>query len=77
MEREASLIHRVTLDSFDEAEEAIDAEIDADEALLEELLRKEEEEVLALLAAMEEATKKEEEEYMEDVMMEDINVNEG
>ena len=74
MEKEASLIHRDTLDSFDESEEG-DAGTDPDEALLEELLRKEEEEVLALLAAMEDANR--EDEFMEDVMMDDININEG
>lgn len=74
MEKEASLIHRDTLDSFDESEGA-DRDIDPDEALLEDLLRKEEEEVLVLLAAMEEANR--EEEFMEDIMMEDINISES
>ena len=73
MEKEASLIHRDTLYSFDESEDG-DREIDPDETLLEELLREEEEEVLALLAAMEDANR--EEELMEDVMMEDIDINE-
>jgi hypothetical protein len=73
MEREASLIHRDTLASFDESEDG-DRGTDPDEALLEELLRKEEEDVLALLAATEDAHR--EEEFMEDVMMEDININE-
>jgi len=77
MEREATLVHRETLDTWDEAEEVtLLLGLDPDEVLLEELLRKEEEEVLSLLAAMEEA-KKEEEESMDDVMMEDVNVNEG
>jgi hypothetical protein len=53
MEKEASLIHRETLNHLDEPEEG-QTMTDPDEELLEELLRKEEEEVLALLAAREE-----------------------
>jgi hypothetical protein len=60
MEREASLIHRETLERVEEMQEG------EDEVLLEELLRKEEEEVLALLALMEEG------EGMDDEIMEDI-----
>jgi hypothetical protein len=65
MEKEASLVHRETLDHLDETEE----DVDPDEALLEELLRKEEEEVLALLAAREEPDTE-----MEDVIMSDIDI---
>jgi hypothetical protein len=60
MEREASLIHRETLERVEQIQE------EEDEVLLEELLRKEDEEILALLALMEE------EQGMEDEIMEDI-----
>jgi hypothetical protein len=72
MEREASLIHRETMERFDESEEneIAGGEADADEVLLEELLRKEEQEVLALLASMEEGNL--EEQGMEDDIMEDV-----
>jgi ATP/maltotriose-dependent transcriptional regulator MalT len=52
MEKEASRIHRETLDHLDESEEG--DEFNPDEALLEEILRQEEAEILALLAAREE-----------------------
>lgn len=70
MEKEATVIHRETMDHLDEVEE----EVDPDEALLEELLRKEEEEVLALLAARDQAENEMLE--MEDVVMSDIEVDE-
>ena len=69
MEKEATLIHRETLDHFDEVEDGVDP----DEVLLEELLRKEEEEVLALLAAKEQAEN--EMLDMEDVVMSDVEVD--
>jgi len=74
MEKEASLIHRETLNHLDDSETR-DTEIDPDAELLEDLLRKEEEEVLALLAAREES-----EEMMidmEDVIMSDIEIDDG
>ena len=74
MEKEASLIHRETLNHLDESEEG-QAMTDPDEELLEELLRKEEEEVLALLAAREELGVNDME--MKDVIMSDIDVDES
>lgn len=70
MEKEATVIHRETMDHLDEVEE----EVDPDEVLLEEELRKEEEEVLALLAARDQVEN--EMEGMEDVVMSDIEVDE-
>jgi hypothetical protein len=72
MEREASLIHRETLDHIDEVEG--DGEGVSDEALLEELIRQEEEEVLALLAAREEIGQSITED--EDIVMSDIDMDE-
>ena len=74
MEKEASLIHRETLNQLDESEEG-QTMTDPDEELLEELLRKEEEEVLALLAAREEVGENDME--MEDVIMNDIDIDES
>lgn len=74
MEKEASLVHRETLNHLDEPEEGQPL-TDPDEALLEELLRKEEEEVLALLAAREELGVNDME--MEDVTMSDIDIDES
>ena len=71
MQKEASLVHRETLDHLDESEER-ETKVDPNESLLEELLRKEEEEVLALLAAMEEANQGDA--GMEDMVMDDIEV---
>jgi tRNA U34 5-carboxymethylaminomethyl modifying enzyme MnmG/GidA len=68
MEKEATLIHRETMDHFDEVEE----EVDPDEELLEELLRTEEEELMALLAAREQAENETLE--MEDVVMSDCEI---
>jgi len=68
MEKEATLIHRETMDHFDEGEE----EVDPDEELLEELLRTEEEELMALLAAREQAENETLE--MEDVVMSDCEI---
>lgn len=72
MEKEASLIHRETLNRLDESEEG-QTMTDRDEELLEELLRKEEEEVLALLAAREELGLDDTE--IEDVIMSDIDID--
>jgi len=71
MEKEATLIHRETLDHLDEVEE----EVDPEEELLDELLRKEEEEVMALLAAREQAENEMLE--MEDVVMSDCEIGNG
>ena len=68
MEKEATLIHRETMDHLDEVEE----EVDPDEELLEELLRTEEEELMALLAAREQAENDTLE--MEDVVMSDCEI---
>ena len=68
MEKEATLIHRETMNHLDEVEE----EVDPDEELLEELLRKEEEELMALLAAREQAENETLE--MEDVVMSDCEI---
>lgn len=70
MEKEASRIHRETLEHLEETEN----DINPDEALLEELLRKEEEEVLALLAAREEPDQNATE--MEDIIMSDMDIEE-
>ena len=74
MEKEASLIHRETLNHLDASEEGQTMK-DPDEELLEELLRKEEEEVLALLAAREEFEMNDMDK--EDVIMSDINIDES
>ena len=71
MEKEANRIHSEALGRLDEAEE-MEAVIDADEKLLEDLLRKEEEEVMTLLAAVN-GTDTEDEE-MEDIDMNDVEV---
>jgi len=71
MEKEANRIHSEALGRLDEAEE-MEAIIDADEKLLEDLLRKEEEEVMTLLAAVN-GTDTEDEE-MEDIDMSDVEV---
>ena len=73
MEKEASLIHRETLNHL-ESEEG-QTMTDPDEELLEELLREEEEEVLALLAAREELGVNDVD--MEDVIMSDIDIDES
>ena len=70
MEREASAIHREAMDHIDESEEERE-EKDADEVLLEALLRTEEEEMMALLAAREELEGISEFDE-EDVIMSDI-----
>jgi hypothetical protein len=70
LEKEATLIHRETLNHLDESEEG---KTDRDEALLEELLRKEEEEILALLTVREESEPQATE--MEDVLMSDIEIS--
>jgi hypothetical protein len=67
MEKEASLIHSETLQDMEDEEQV---PVDADEVLLEELLRKEEEEVLALLASFDDAQKEDVE--MADVDMKDV-----
>ena len=74
MEKEASLIHRETLNHLDESLER-QKPTDPDEELLEELLRKEEEEILALLAAREEPGVNDME--MEDIIMSDIDIDES
>ena len=71
MEKEASRIHSHALSRLDEAEE-MEGVINADEKLLEEILRKEEEEVMALLVAVNGTDPAGEE--MQDIDMSDIEV---
>jgi aminoglycoside phosphotransferase len=73
MEREASLIHRETLNHLDESDD-VEEEGASEEALLEELIQREEEEIFALLAAREEAEEGTVADHgMEDVVMSDID----
>jgi hypothetical protein len=74
METEATLVHSDAISRLDEGEE-IDAGLNVDEYLLEELLRKEDEEMLALLATLEET--KSDHGDVQDVVMSDIDTNEA
>lgn len=79
MEREASLIHRETLNHLDESED-VEGEGASEEALLEELIQREEEEIYALLAAREEAEERTVADHGmedEDVVMSDIDFDES
>ena len=73
MEKEANMIHHEALDLIDETEEVMQGD-NPDMTAFEEMMRKEEEEVLALLLAKEEAEMNSE---MEDILMSDIDVDEG
>ena len=74
MQKEATLVHSDAIAHLDEGEE-IEAELNVDESLLEELLRKEEEEILALLATFEEPTNDDGD--VQDVVMSDIDISEA
>ena len=71
LEKEASLVHSEALNYLDELQE-MNASIDPDEKLLQEIFQKEEEEVMALLASLEETQQEDAE--MDDVVMSDIEV---
>ena len=73
MEKEANRIHHEALDHIDENEEVMQ-EDNPDMTAFEEMMRKEEEEVLALLMAKEVAELNSE---MEDILMSDIDIDEG
>jgi len=73
MEKEANRIHHEALDHIDENEEVMQ-EDNPDMTAFEEMMRKEEEEVLALLMAKEVAEINSE---MEDILMSDIDIDEG
>ena len=68
--REASLIHRASLDHLDESEDGRWS-VHPDEALLEELLKSEEEEISALISLREHETQDSE---MEDVVLSDVHM---
>jgi len=73
MEKEANRIHHEALDHIDENEEVMQQD-NPDMTAFEEMMRKEEEEVLALLMAKEVAELNSE---MEDILMSDIDIDEG
>lgn len=73
MEKEANRIHHEALDRIDENEEVMQQD-NPDMTAFEEMMRKEEEEVLALLMAKEVAELNSE---MEDILMSDIDIDEG
>jgi hypothetical protein len=73
LEKEANRIHHEALDHIDENEEVMQQD-NPDMTAFEEMMRKEEEEVLALLMAKEVAEINSE---MEDILMSDIDIDEG